>query len=120
MIVFFLTDHSFFLLVADMAHSAPVRRTVLVGLEFGKRSIRYRSVKFQGGMPELKQAILDRFYDIAGVEELGPDHLIIHVKRGEFGEFEEIELESDIPDKSVLKAVFEEVHWIEYCFVRSI
>ena len=103
-----------------MAHSAPVRRTVLVGLEYGKRSIRYRSVKFQGGMPELKQAILDRFYDIAGVEELGPDHLIIHVKREEFGgEFEKIELESDIPDKSVLKAVVEEVCWIEYCFVRS-
>ena len=103
-----------------MAHSATVRRTILVGLEYGKRSIRYISVKFQGGMPELKQAILNRFYDIAGVEDLGPDHLIIHVKREEFGEFEEIELESDIPDKSVLKAVVEEVRWIEYCFVRSI
>ena len=68
-------------------------------------------------MPELKQAILDRLYDIAGVEDLGPDHLIIHVKREEFGEFEEIELEPDIPDKYVLKAVVEEV---EYCFVRSI
>ena len=95
-----------------MAHSATAgrTRTVLAGLEYGTRAVRYRSVTFQGGIPELKQAILDRFVDVGGIEELEPDQLIVHVKREEFGgEFEEVELESDISDKSVLKAVVDKV-----------
>ena len=57
---------------------------------------------FQGGIPELKQAIFDRFVDIGGMEDLEPGQLIIRVKRQEFGEeFEEIELDSDIADKSL-------------------
>ena len=98
---------------------ATVGRTVLVGLEYGKKAIRFRSVNFNGGMLDLKLAILDRFQDVAGVEKMGPDNLIIHVKREEFGgEFEEVELESDIPDKSVLKAVVE-VCSVEYDFVKK-
>lgn len=100
---------------------ATVGKTVLVGLEHGKRAIRYRSVKFHGSMLELKRAILDRFRDLAGVEEMDPENLIIHVKREEFGgEFEEVELESDVVDKSVLKAVVEEVCWVKYGFVRNV
>lgn len=92
-----------------MAHSGPTR-TVLVGLELGTRAVRYRRVTFQGGIPELKQAVLDRFMDVGGVEDLEPGQLIIHVKRQEFGEeFEEIELDSDIADKSVLKIVVDKV-----------
>ena len=98
---------------------ATVGRTVLVGPEYGKKAIRFRSVNFNGGMLDLKLAILDRFQDVAGVEKMGPDNLIIHVKREEFGgEFEEVELESDIPDKSVLKAVVE-VCSVEYDFVKK-
>ena len=36
-------------------------------------------------LPELKQAILDRFVDMGGIEELGLDQLIVQVKREEFG-----------------------------------
>ena len=72
-------------------------------------------------MLELKQAILDRFHDLPGMEDIGADQLIIMVKREEFGgEFEEVELDSDIPDKSVLKAVVEEVRWVQYGDVTSV
>ena len=107
-----------------MAHSIGrpvVSRTILAGLEYGKRAIRYRSVRFEGGMLELKQAILDRFHDLPGMEYIGADQLIIMVKREEFGgEFEEVELDSDITDKSVLKAVVEEVCCVEYGGVRNV
>jgi hypothetical protein len=93
---------------------ATIGRTVLVGLEYGKKAIRYRSVKFHGGMLDLKQAILDRFQDLVGIENIGPNNLIIHLKREEFGGEFEVELDSDIPDKSVLKAVVEEVCSVEY------
>ena len=83
---------------------------MLVGLEYGKRAVRYRSVTFRGGMQELKKSILDRFHDLTGINELELDQLIIHLKSEEFGgEFEEVEVDSDIPDKSVLKAVVEDV-----------
>ena len=43
------------------------------------------------------------------------------VKREEFGgKFEEVEVDSDIPDKSVLKAVVEEVRCVEYGGVRNV
>ena len=109
-LLFFILNRLF--TVEIMAHSATFGRdrTVLAGLEYGTRVVRYRRVMFQGGIPELKQAILDRFIDVSGVEELEPDQLIVHVKRAEFGgEFEEIEFESDIPDKAVVKAVVETV-----------
>ena len=44
-----------------------------------------------------------------------------HLKREEFGgEFEEVEFESDIPYKSVLKVVVKGVHWMKYGFKKSI
>ena len=89
---------------------AGTSRTVLAGLEHGgNKAVLFRSVTFQGGMPELKQAILDRFLDVGGLESVETDHLIIHVKREDFGgEYEEVEHESEIPDKSVIKAMIEE------------
>lgn len=55
-------------------------------------------------MLKLKHTILDRFNDLSGMEDIGEDQLIIMVKREEFGgEFEEVELDSNTPDKSILQ-----------------
>ena len=79
-------------------------KNVLVGLEIDTRKIRYRSLSFQGDLESLKEAVLDKFQDLVP-EGVGADHIVVSIKREEFGgEFEVVLSGTEIKDGSVIKA----------------